>query len=117
MMELGWVALVAIGFWLGFAVGGATGYRAALIKNEEEADKQAYIDELGLPTASDVDLLYALVERNTLQSGPVRSSYHGCWYDVTIAVGKDNVASIRFPCDTLKVLETEAGVRNVNRDN
>ncbi len=44
MMDLGWLTLVAIGFWLGFACGGATGYRVALIRNEEIADKQAYRD-------------------------------------------------------------------------
>jgi hypothetical protein len=45
MIELGWVAFVAIGFWLGFAIGGSTGYRAALITNEVNADKEAHADE------------------------------------------------------------------------
>lgn len=45
MNELGWLSLVGAGFWLGFVIGGTTGFRAALITNEVNADKEAYADE------------------------------------------------------------------------
>tara|TARA_R110002049_G_scaffold239404_1_gene412567 strand:+ start:2777 stop:3226 length:450 start_codon:yes stop_codon:yes gene_type:complete len=58
-----------------------------------------------LADISTLQLLHEIVKREGVGPCPVKTTYSGEWHDVTVAVGDDATASIRFPDDAQCVFE------------